>query len=488
MHFDETRLQKEVGNYRFAKSNALTDTTLLAHASEYRTNVSRKYVQLTSADIPERFSGDGDVLVSTKYDGEGVFLYYNADEDGPPFLFNAPSGRIRIGLKCIEAAAEKLKKAGVKKALLVGELYHPRMKGKPRPTVSDVITISFTGVAEELDRLAFAAFDAIMIDGQDWRKKANEFMATWERLAEILGEEDKDLAHRIAGQIVKENQVGKLFTQAEQEGEEGVVVRRLDRPEIYKLKPALAIDAVVIGYVEGEFEGKYGVTSLMLGLSGEDGVIREFGRVGSGLTDEERIRLLSELSVEKVDAPVIKTDSDGRPVSFVKPRLIVETSGENLEAENLSGRENLTQTFTYQDGKYQFHGLHPLPRLVHGVFSKFRDDKTFDDGGARLTQVLSEREVKEFSIEAAERKDAKIVRRHVYTKTTKGQVALRKFALVETDGVNRYPYVIVYTDISLGRKKPIDHTIKVARQRDQADELLDALIAENVKKGWEEDA
>ncbi|MGB0579522.1 MAG: hypothetical protein ACPGVU_07455 [Limisphaerales bacterium] len=95
--------------------------------------------------------------------------------------------------------------------------------------------------------------------------------------------------------------------------------------------------------------------------------------------------------------------------------------------------------------------------------------------------------MKDLSIEATERKDAKVVRRHVYTKTTKGKVALRKFLLVETDGINRFPYVIVYTDISLGRKKPIDHTIKVAKQREQADALLEALLADNVKKGWEED-
>ncbi|MGB0579521.1 MAG: hypothetical protein ACPGVU_07450 [Limisphaerales bacterium] len=352
MHFDETRLQKKVGKYQFAKSNALTDTTLLAHASEYRTNVSRKYIQLSAGDIKERFNSNDEVCVSTKYDGEGVFLFYNAEEDGPPFLYNAPSGRIRIGLKCLDVAAEKLQQAGIKKALLVGELYHPKVKGKPRPTVSDVITISFTGTAKELNNLTFAAFDAIMIDGQDWRKKANDFKTTWKRLAEVLGDTDKDLAHRVVGNIVTEDQVGELFAKAEKAEEEGVVVRRLDRQDIFKIKPALTIDAAVIGYVEGEFEGKYGVTSLMLGLSGEDGVIREFGRVGSGLTDEERIRLLSELSAEKIDAPVIKTDSDGRPVSFVKPRLIVETAGENLEAENLSGRENLTQTFTYADGKY----------------------------------------------------------------------------------------------------------------------------------------
>lgn len=488
MHFDPSRIQKKQGGYGIARAHALTDTTLMAFASDYRTNISRKYVQLSAREIPQRFTGDGNVLVSTKYDGEGVFLYFNADEEGPSFLFNAPSGRVRIGLPCLDSAGKQLEAAGVKKALIVGELYHQGANGKARATVADVIHVSFSGTGDELNKLAFAAFDLIMVDGQDWRKKATDFEATWRRLGEILGKDTRQLAHRVSGEIVSEKEIGATFEQAEKSGEEGVVVRRLNRPDICKIKPVVSVDAVVIGYVEGQLENQYGVTSLLVGLSGKDGVIREFGRVGSGFSDEERVRLLGELSSEKIDAPVTRTDSDGRPVASIKPRIIVEVVGENLESENLSGRENLTQTFTWKNGQYTFHGLHPTPRLVHATFSRFRDDKTFEEGGARISQVVSEQDMNEFKPGESRGGKAKIIRREVYTKVTKGQTALRKFVLVETDGINRYPYVLVHTDVSLGRKDPLKHVLKVCKQKEQAEQLFEALLAENIKKGWEKDS
>ncbi len=92
---DTSKLTNKCGAYRFATSGAVTDKILLEIASQYETSVSRKMTALKPDDLPKRFIGDEPVLETTKYDGEGVLIYYEQNKEA--FAFNAPSGRVRIG-------------------------------------------------------------------------------------------------------------------------------------------------------------------------------------------------------------------------------------------------------------------------------------------------------------------------------------------------------------------------------------------------------
>lgn len=481
---DIHRLQDLGGGVAIARSNAVKDVTLLTVATDYRRDISRAYIQLTEKEILERFPADQKLAVSRKYDGEAVFIYFDETE-AQVFAFNAPSGRLRVGLKPLLEIGEKLKAAGVQRALCVGELYLKRGDG-PRPTHSDILRASFRNQADEQAQIAVALYDIIMLDGRDWRHAEDGFTAVWAKLGELFGEDESAAAHRVKGSLVTGGQaVADAFQREVSAGEEGIVVRRLGRVEIFKIKPLLTVDAVVVGYVEDQVENTYGIASLLVGLTTGD-YIREFVRVGSGFTDDDRVRLLKELSVDKVDAPLTKTDSDGRPIQFVTPRLIVEIKGENLETERLSGQENVTPSYQFDQGAYSFLGTHPLARLTHATFSGFREDKDLASGGARLTQVVDVETEKSFSAEKAAG-EAKVVTRRVFTKGGKGGVALRKFVLIETDGVGRFPYVVLFTDASLGRKDPFQRTIKVAHTREAAETLFNELIEENVKKGWLED-
>ena len=52
---------------------------------------------------------------------------------------------------------------------------------------------------------------------------------------------------------------------------------------------------------------------------------------------------------------------------------------------------------------------------------------------------------------------------------------------------DEYPaYVVHWTDYSPGRKQPLQRTVKVAPDEKTAEEIAEALIAKNVKKGWQE--
>lgn len=470
--------------YHLCRSNGVTDGTLLTTATEYRTNVSRRYQQLSLHELTTKFVNTDEVVASLKYDGEGVFVYYNSEDPAPKsFVFNAPSGRCRFGHAALAELENKLQAAGVKKALFVAESSLPGQGGK-RATVADVIRVTSSGTEQEINSLQLAFYDIIMLDGVDYRNKP--FLETWGKLHALFGNNNSDRVFRCEGTVLSETQVPAYFNAIASRAEEGIVVRRLQKLEVYKIKPALTIDAVIIGYVEGDFEGMYGVTSILLGLTGEGNVVREFLRVGSGFSDDQRVKLLGQLSPLKVASPIPKTDSSGRPITFIKPQIIVEIQGEALELENFSGRENRTPTYTFDGANYKFHGAHPLPRLTHATFSHIREDKELADGGARFSQVTDQETYARFNYRDAVPNATRVLRAQTFTKELKGTMT-RKFYLVETSGVGSYPYITYFIDYSPSRAEAFKFDLGVHTSLDQANAAYAALLEENVKKGWSVD-
>ena len=82
-----------------------------------------------------------------------------------------------------------------------------------------------------------------------------------------------------------------------------------------------------------------------------------------------------------------------------------------------------------------------------------------------------------------------LVRRAVWTKTTKGQTAVRKLVVWKTNKADQdatFPaYVVHWTDYSAGRATPLDREVRVAPTETEALRLAEALVAEHIKKGWE---
>lgn len=479
---DASKLQAKVGNYRFAPSGAITDRTLLDIATQYENTVSRKIAGLTPDMLAKRFATDQPILETTKYDGEGVFVIY---EDGKePIAFNAPSGRARVGFPALEALAAELKKQGVKRGLFRCELYLPEGSSKTkRANIADVIRVSFNGTAEEVARLKLVMLDIIMLDGKDLRPNQDHFEDTWTLLDKHFGSDPGKPFHRAQGSIIPENQLERVFGERVASGQEGLVVRRLQRLELAKVKPHLSIDAVVIGYVEGEFEGKYGVTSLLTALSyptTQDGkpLLQTFARVGSGFSDQQREDLLGTFSPLKVPAPLAMTDSDGRTIHFVKPVHIIEIHGEDLVANSSSESENRTQVFAVDGDQYNFLGLVAYPRLTFATFARLRSDKALAGGGARIEQVtpdLTKPPLREPGSGKVE-----VLRREVYVKAE----AVRKLIVFKTGNEESVPYIVYWTDYSSKRKDPLKVSTQCAYNESRAMALADQLIAENVTKGF----
>jgi hypothetical protein len=483
MVIDKSKFVKKSGSYSIAQTDGVADPILLGTATKYEEALSRSFKALAPADISARYTGVQRVHWSEKYDGEGVLFFY--DEAVEAFTFAAPSGRARIGLKALEDAADALKKKGIKKALFRGEIYLPMEKGKPRPGIAGVTHASFSSEKGAADALRLALFDILMISGKDQREDAGTFVDEWNTIAEIFGEDCSQSVHRARGGWCSGGDVEKMLEQVLQEGGEGIVVRDEKERDFSKIKPRLSIDAAIMGYVEGSFDGKIGVRNLLVGLTypenADTTVYQSLARIGSGLDDKTSVDLLAKLQGLKVAPPVLLNDSEGREVHFVKPVLIVEVEGEDWIYQRHDGRPVRSQAFSWNEknAEWTYVGVGPCPRLVFPAFSKLREDKTIGAGGARIAQALENATLPPEPVELFE---PEMLERQVYRK---GKDAVRKFILAKRGGEDTLPYIIIYTDFSAGRKEPLKVSTEYALNEKRARELFDAAVKENVKKGWE---
>jgi len=469
--------------FLYAHSGGIQDAQLLQTGKEFKTQVHRNSRNLTPQDIPRTFSDEEPLLASVKYDGEGVLIYFEQEKD-LCFAFNTPSGRTRMGSKCLQETAQALQAAGIRQALLAGELY---LKDSNRTRVSDVLRVTCNGSSEERKNLCLAFYDILMIDGKDWRHKPHR--ETWEKLSQIFPRETHTKAHLAEGEITLGKNILSYFqTITENRKLEGLVVKNLTNPSIYKIKPQLSIDAVVLGYVDGETEGGYGVLSMLCGLTAPNqSTIQSLCRVSSGLDQKTREELLPLLQNLRCDNPIPITDPEGRPTQFVKPKIVIEISGEGLQTESHSGDPLLNQTFQWDptEENYQFLGLRPSARLTHATFLSTRLDKTWDQGGTRMEQALSEETIQRIvTPEKPTSSTPKILLREVYRKENRGSISIRKIIVVERDQEGFHKFTLHFTDFSQGRTEPLKSQTQVAETQERLQNLLQPLQTECQKKGW----
>jgi ATP dependent DNA ligase C terminal region len=484
---DLARLTKKSGDYAFGPRSAVTDRVLMEVAEQYEIEISNRFIAIKPADLSARYGPDSRVLEMTKYDGEGVFVYFEAGRSPDIFTFNAPSGRARVGLPCLKELAANLIARGTKKVLLRAELYLRETVDGRRCASADVTRAGYSNDPADPGRFRLAVLDAVMHDGRDLRAHQSDFLTIWKLIGELAGTSAEKLVHRAEGGEVSGADLPKMFEQKTSGGLEGLVIRRFDRPEVCKLKPRRTLDAAVVGFVEGEFEGNYGMMSLLTALAypaRERGLqLQSIARVGSGFNDQDRVDWLGRLSTLRVDTPLAMSDSDGRPVRFVKPGFVVELEAEDVlpADEEASGQ----QVFGWNNSRWSFDGLAACPRLLLPTFHRLRADKDFTPQAVRLAQ-LTGREITTPELINRHLPALEIVRREVYSKEVKGALAVRKLVVGRRPATaGAFPYVIFWTDFSAGRKTPLEVTTLFAHTETRAEALVKKLIEENVTKGFD---
>jgi len=449
----------------------LNDPELIDFLAAYRRKVAGNYRPLLLDDLGSLPSSG--LLVSSKIDGE---LWFLVSSQKTVFLTNT-RGRVIFGDIPILTQAKKLPE----NTIIAGELY-AQVDGR-RSRVGDLAALLAGAEKADVNKLSFGAFDLLRnagaaIEGAYPQRYVvlNELITASDQLY-VLQSDEMDRAEVLA-KFEVEVATGQI---------EGLVVR-LPTGLIYKLKPSVTIDAAVIGFTTKSDQPEL-ARSILMGLMHPDGCIQIFGACGNLGSDEDRKTLCTQLNKLKVVSPIRYASDSGSLYSFVKPEVVVEVKVSDLQLERSDGSNSSAMVLSYHDQIWQAGNLSVCPRPIHPVLVKIREDKKVNDVDVRIAQLDGYMPKTQNSEPLGELPKSEILRRDVWTKETKGVVALRKLIVWKTNkekSNSLYPaYVVHWTDYSPGRGSPLDREVKLAPDEKTAMKIADIMVEENIKKGWE---
>lgn len=480
---DRGRLEIKFGSFAVGTATMLADPSILPAVQDYRRRVSGQMMPLDKSAIRERIPA-AEYHVSRKVDGEFTVLVVRG---GEVFTIN-PGGTVRTGMPWQEEARKHLDLAGVNDAMIVGELYAETTDRRPR--VHDVVTVARQPQSQaDLDRLRFAVFDILSIDGQPLSQPFHE---TWTLIERWFG--DGTLVHPVEAKWTKDSAaIAGLFEQwVEAQGAEGLVVRS-DEAGAFKIKPRHTLDAVVVGFTESTEDRTGMLHDLLLALMRPDGTLHVLTRVGGGFSDDLRRQMLSDLKDMVVASEYAEVNSDHVAYQMVRPKWVVEISCLDIISQNTRGGTVNRMVLDFEPGPaatYKVVRRMPLATIISPQFLRLRDDKQAHPQDARVSQISERVEVPQIDADAREFALPKtsMLRREVYTKQLKGETMVRKFVLLKTNKEtvsDEYPaYVIHYTDFSPNRKDPLSREVLISNSQEQVEKLYSVLKEEYVKKGW----
>ncbi len=430
---------------------------------QYKNRVASRLLGVSVDDVATRVPEGVDYSASVKLDGHFAGCIVKA---GQIQFFNRSGKELKLP-KLAEAVKNVL---GGKDISLAGELYVPHAERERSFAVSEAVA------DEAAHDLHFAAFDVI--------GTTEPLDATLKQLESLLPATGK--VHVIAQQTINSRAaVLNLYAQHVQEkGAEGIVLRAPDRSG-FKLKTRHHLDLVVIGYSEGSGEQAGLLRNILLAAMHADGTLQVVGKAGGGFSDEQRREWLVQLAAMRTPSEFVEVAERQTAFEMVSPQWVVECTCIDMLTED-GGRPVSKMRLNHSaDTGYTTAGAHPCVNMISPVFIRRRDDKSVNATDLRFSQIS---EVVELgSKEAAAGEKSQPIKREVYTKEAKGEVAVRKFVAWKTnkETTGKYPaYVLVYTDFSASRSEPLKQDITVAPTEEAARALFAQAVAENIKKGW----
>jgi DNA ligase-1 len=242
-------------------------------------------------------------------------------------------------------------------------------------------------MAEELP-LHLVTFDLLYVDGKDLTHQSYTTRRA-ELAKRIKGGGRLQLSD---GELVESaEQLQRFFDASLERGHEGVVAKRPDSSydpgarnyNWIKLKRAYqselndTVDVVIVGYLLGRgYRARFGIGSLLGAVYDEPtDTFKSIGKIGSGLSDENWIRMKALLDSEKVDHQPARVDSRLVPDVWVEPKFVVTVLADEIT------RSPIHTAALDEQGR----GLAlRFPRVVDFI----RDDKSPED--ATTTKEIGE--------------------------------------------------------------------------------------------------
>ena len=451
----------------------LDDSEVLAIVSNYKRSIAGRYRALTRHQL-DKIAGMP-ISASRKYDGE---LWFLVSKDGIQYLTN-PKGKTITGVLPILAEANTLPDG----VIIAGELF-AHTAGK-RERVGELRSVLAEGDKTDTSKIRFAAFDVV---GNGAAEIPKQYSDRYQLLRELISESDN--LFTVANEICEtKSELANLFDRFVEEGaSEGLVIRAAN-DLVYKLKPEIDLDAVVLAYTTRVAAPE--VRSLLLGLAEDEERFQIIGAVSTA-QHPEREALYQTLSALDVESSVRRASSGGGLYRFVQPKIAVKISCTDLQADASDGTNVKQLLINYGNMSWSKIRMTDCPALLHPVLEGVREDKTvspLETGLAQLTDYISDAIDNNGDSAESDLEPSRIIRRQVWTKETKGVLAVRKLVVWKTNKETTDPvfpgYVVHWTDFSSSRASPLNREVKPAPSEAIATEIADALVEKHIKKGWD---
>jgi hypothetical protein len=458
------------GGGRKALVGGLDDAGLLDRLLRYKRQVAKRYRVLDSGQI-ERGLPKGQLWLSPKLDGELWFLVRRGGDQA----LCAHNGRVLHGIPLLADLAPVLAQAP--ELIVAGELVAPIFEGRPR---SPHVATAF-GDERHARALTFHPFDLVEEGGAD--AQGAPYAQRLARLRAWFGEE------RVIPTVVGDAaSAAGYYREWVAAGKHEGLVARSEQNITFKIKPHLSLDAVVVAYGERLVGEARQLRELSVALVRDDGDFQILGTVGTGFSEEDRVAWLARLEAAPAQSSFRMANSEGTLSRFVRPEHVVEIKCSDLLDTDGEDQPIRRMTLSYEAGRgYVPHGECPTAVMLHPTFVRERTDKRVDGGDVGMGQLTSRVSLELGpSLPAGAAATAQVLARGVWTKETKGLLAVRKYVLVQTNKAGRDfpPLVLFATDFSPGRAEPLQTSLRTAHTREAADRQIAEWIEENIKKGW----
>ena len=432
--------------------------------SQYKSKIASRYIPTDPEQIGLKIMEADYYFTSVKYDG-----YFAALEikNGKAVLFDRNGNPKEI--KAITNAAKTIEGD----ILLAGELcVFENGKATTHREVSAAL--------DEPDKydIRFGVFDIISYNGEEPTVDAKEKVELIKKIAstkevfsieQTLMESRKDIIAFYSGIAGKE---------------EGAVVRSSDGI-IYKIKPSITLDLVVLGYALNSDENE-AIRELLLGVVTGEQEFQIVTKCGNGFSEKERKDFVSTLKSISVTSEYTEVSGAKTAFIMVKPSMVVELSCLDIITETTKGTIRKSVLRYDENGGYTIKNQGSTISCISPVFQRIREDKkavATDAGEQQFSHLLIENGTES----VAELKASSILIREVFTKSGKGGAAVRKFLGVQTnkEETGQFPpFFVLYSNFSSGRKTPLEQDIFLCANKIDLEKKVAVLIEENIKAGW----
>ncbi len=268
-----------------------------------------------------------------KWDGLRALLFL---QNGKLQLQNRNLRDVTASYPEIQSVAKTIR---ANKAIIDGEVVVLSKKGTPdfgrlqnRFGIEDPKRVE---TARSVNPVTYVAFDLLHLNGKDVIKDQLE---NRKNALHYLIEEGP---HLLYGDHVKREGL-QYYSEALKLGFEGTVGKEKHSPYLLgtrtsfwiKSKGSRTLDAIVVGYVQGEGMRKATFGSLVMAMYDDQGRLVHVGNVGGGFDDKTLLMLKPTLERLVVKKPIITGPVEApSPITWVKPRIVCEIIYANITTE-----------------------------------------------------------------------------------------------------------------------------------------------------------